>query len=99
MPSTLILDTTDEEVASIVSQWEQGGRYYITMEITQMDPSDSGQVRFEVDTITDHGPADVEEVAPPEEGPMGKAGTGAMGSTNMGMAEMMGKAGRKMSGG
>lgn len=52
--SQLILDTSDPEVSEIVSQWEEGGRYRIELEVVQ-GPSKGALVPFNVEAITDYG--------------------------------------------
>lgn len=66
MPSTLNLDLADPEVAEVVSQWREGGRYFITLEVVQ-GPTEGTMVSFPVDDITDYGPStpEVEEEAAP----------------------------------
>lgn len=56
MPSTLILDSADPEVADIVNQWQEGGQYQVTLSITQGKTTGT-KTQFMVDAITDYGEA------------------------------------------
>jgi len=60
----IIFDPKDPAVQEMISQWEDGGKYYVTLNVTQ----DSGETgAFTVDEVVDYGDAPtVEEVVEEE---------------------------------
>lgn len=56
----------DPEVQDMVSQWEDGGKYYVTLEITQTS-NDGKTFTATVDEVTDYGDsqAETETETPP----------------------------------
>ena len=66
--SELILDESDPQVQKILAEWEDGGRYSVTITVVQKESAD-GMKHFDVESIDDYGdaePAGEEEVAEDE---------------------------------
>lgn len=64
MPNELTLDSAAFQ--EMVGQWENGGRYYVTLNITQ-DSNDGKIFKATVDSVEDYGDLETEpeeEVAP-----------------------------------
>jgi hypothetical protein len=62
--STLTLDRSDAGVDELVSAWKDGGKYRVTLEITQSNSSPN-VANFEVAGVTDESEgAAVEETTP-----------------------------------
>lgn len=64
MPSELNLDA--KEFAEMVGQWRNGGRYYVTLNITQT-ANDGANFKATVDSVEDYGDLEpeAEEVPAP----------------------------------
>lgn len=63
MPNTLTLDS--QEFNEMVSQWQDGGKYYVTLEITQTG-NDGTTFTATVDEVTDYGDSEMEHEMPPK---------------------------------
>lgn len=61
MPNTLTLDS--KEFTEMVGAWANGGKYYVTLEITQT-ANDGKTFTATVDEVTDYGDSVIEEEAP-----------------------------------
>lgn len=66
MANQLTLDSA--EFQEMVGQWQNGGKYYVTLEITQTG-NDGKQFTATVDEVTDYGDSEMEHEMP-EEMPM-----------------------------
>ena len=71
MPNELNLDSA--EFQEMVGQWQNGGRYYVTLNITQ-NANDGKNFKATVDSVEDYGDleAETEEEMPMKEMPMKK---------------------------
>lgn len=65
--SKLILDLSSPDVAAMVSEWQEGGRYQVELLVTQ-GPTKGNLVEFDVEEITDYGDSEEVEEVESEEG-------------------------------